>query len=406
MPDASSTAIGAWLRRRRARATAGRSLPRSCGGILARAGRGHRAVGRRAAARRAVSALSGPAGARGARPRPRSPSGRRPPWWPIRTVPPRRPSRRFGSAASRSWTSPPTSASTASATSAGTSRTTPPSSSTAPSTASPRRTATRSAAPTWSPLPAAIRPPRCSPSGRSASTSRTSVVDAKSGVSGAGRDATADHALRLRHRERPGLQGRGPPPRRRARAGAERHRRFTFVPHLVPVEQGLLASCYVTTEPSEAEVTDLYGDAYEDEPFIDLVDEPPGTDDVRETNRCRIHVKVVGERVIALAAIDNLWKGAAGQAVQDLNLMLASPRRRDWNERERRPPPSSARAGWSGRREREGARPARAARRLPGGRGGGWDQARAGSTWAWSSRRAGHRRPPPASRPTRGWGRR
>jgi len=97
------------------------------------------------------------------------------------------------------------------------------------------------------------------------------------------------------------------------------------VPHLVPVEQGLLASCYVTTDLSEGEVTDLYREAYEDEPFIDLVDEPPGTDDVRETNRCRIHVKVVGERVIALAAIDNLWKGAAGQAVQDLNLMLGLP---------------------------------------------------------------------------------
>ena len=51
----------------------------------------------------------------------------------------------------------------------------------------------------------------------------------------------------------------------------------------------------------------------------------PGTDDVRETNRCRIQVKAVGSRVIALAAIDNLWKGAAGQAVQDLNLMLGLP---------------------------------------------------------------------------------
>jgi N-acetyl-gamma-glutamyl-phosphate reductase len=93
----------------------------------------------------------------------------------------------------------------------------------------------------------------------------------------------------------------------------------------VPVEQGLLASCYVTTGLGEAEVTDLYREAYEDEPFIDLVDEPPGTDEVRETNRCRIHVRAVGERVIALAAIDNLWKGAAGQAVQDLNLMLGLP---------------------------------------------------------------------------------
>jgi N-acetyl-gamma-glutamyl-phosphate reductase len=81
----------------------------------------------------------------------------------------------------------------------------------------------------------------------------------------------------------------------------------------------------VSTGLGEQEVRDLYREAYEDEPFVDLVDEPPGTDDVRETNRCRIHVSVVGERVIALAAIDNLWKGAAGQAVQDLNLMLGLP---------------------------------------------------------------------------------
>ena len=46
---------------------------------------------------------------------------------------------------------------------------------------------------------------------------------------------------------------------------------------------------------------------------------------MRETNRCRIHVSVVGGRVVVLAAIDNLWKGAAGQAVQDLNLMLGLP---------------------------------------------------------------------------------
>jgi N-acetyl-gamma-glutamyl-phosphate reductase len=150
------------------------------------------------------------------------------------------------------------------------------------------------------------------------------VVDAKSGVSGAGRDATpTTHFVAVTenvqaykidgHRHAAELE--------QELNGAS----FTFVPHLVPVEQGLLASCYVTTGLGEAEVLDLYRDAYEDEPFIDLVDEPPGTDDVRETNRCRIHVKVVGERVIALAAIDNLWKGAAGQAVQDLNLMLGLP---------------------------------------------------------------------------------
>jgi N-acetyl-gamma-glutamyl-phosphate reductase len=151
------------------------------------------------------------------------------------------------------------------------------------------------------------------------------VVDAKSGVSGAGRDATqTTHFVSVTenvqaykvdgHRHAAELEQELP-------NGA----RFTFVPHLIPIEQGLLASCYAITDLDPDAVIDLYKAAYEDEPFVDLAGEPPGTDDVRETNRCRIHVRVVGGRVIALAAIDNLWKGAAGQAVQDLNLMLGLP---------------------------------------------------------------------------------
>src|SRR5215211_6153669 len=150
------------------------------------------------------------------------------------------------------------------------------------------------------------------------------VVDAKSGVSGAGREATqATHFVSVTEN----IQAYKVDGHRHA-AELEQELNgatFTFVPHLIPVEQGLLASCYVTTDLGEDEVLRLYREAYADEPFIDLVDEPPGTDDVRETNRCRIQVSVVGERVIALAAIDNLWKGAAGQAVQDLNLMLGLP---------------------------------------------------------------------------------
>jgi N-acetyl-gamma-glutamyl-phosphate reductase len=151
------------------------------------------------------------------------------------------------------------------------------------------------------------------------------VVDAKSGVSGAGREATqTTHFVSVAenveaykvegHRHSAELEQELP-------NGA----RFTFVPHLVPIEQGLLASCYATLEDSVGDVRELYRAAYEDEPFVELAGDPPGTDEVRETNRCRIHVTVVGDRVIVLAAIDNLWKGAAGQAVQDLNLMLGLP---------------------------------------------------------------------------------
>jgi N-acetyl-gamma-glutamyl-phosphate reductase len=150
------------------------------------------------------------------------------------------------------------------------------------------------------------------------------VVDAKSGVSGAGREATrTPHFVSVTENVQAyKVEGH----RHAAELEQELHgASFTFVPHLVPVEQGLLASCYVKADVGEDQVLDLYREAYAGEPFIDLVDEPPGTDDVRETNRCRIQVTVAGGRVIALAAIDNLWKGAAGQAVQDLNLMLGLP---------------------------------------------------------------------------------
>jgi N-acetyl-gamma-glutamyl-phosphate reductase len=154
------------------------------------------------------------------------------------------------------------------------------------------------------------------------------IVDAKSGVSGAGREPNAGtHFVSVdenvaaykveghRHRaeleqELPGL-------------------RVTFTPHLLPIDQGLLASCYVTPsrEVTGDEVRDLFRAAYEHEPFVELAGAPPGVRDVRETNLCRIHATVepATGRVLVFAAIDNLWKGAAGQAVQDLNLMLGLP---------------------------------------------------------------------------------
>jgi len=188
------------------------------------------------------------------------------------------------------------------------------------------------------------------------------VVDAKSGVSGAGREGgdrvkfvAADENLTPYgtggHRHTPeigeqlaGLGYAGP---------------FTFVPHLAPLDQGELVSCYITPTQSldRGELLDLYKEQYADEPFIELTDTPPGVRDVRETNMCRLHVTVEGgvdapsdgvprgapqpsrksgrssrsragegashpPRVLAFAAIDNLWKGAASQAIQCLNLML------------------------------------------------------------------------------------
>jgi N-acetyl-gamma-glutamyl-phosphate reductase len=97
------------------------------------------------------------------------------------------------------------------------------------------------------------------------------------------------------------------------------------VPHLAPLDQGLLASCYVDlTEATSAEaLASLYRERYDGERFVQVVDAPPGVRDVRDTNVCRIHVAQLGERKAGVfAAIDNLWKGAAGQAIQNVNLML------------------------------------------------------------------------------------
>jgi N-acetyl-gamma-glutamyl-phosphate reductase len=152
------------------------------------------------------------------------------------------------------------------------------------------------------------------------------VVDIKTGVSGAGREATDEtHFVSATDNVNP-YKTEG----HRHVAELEQELpgvRFAFVPHLLPIDQGLLASCYVTpTEPlSRDAARELFERAYADEPFVEVIEEPPHTRDVRFTNRATVYVTVAGDRVLAFCAIDNLWKGAAGQGVQDLNLMLGLP---------------------------------------------------------------------------------
>jgi N-acetyl-gamma-glutamyl-phosphate reductase len=158
------------------------------------------------------------------------------------------------------------------------------------------------------------------------------VIDAKSGVSGAGRAptdkthfVTVDENMNAygvpRHRHTPEIE------QELAALGAEL--RVTFTPHLVPLDQGELVSCYVTPtrDVDGDELEALYRGAYEDEPFVELASGPPGVRDVRETNFCRIsvHRDERTGRVIVFGVIDNLWKGAASQAVQNLNLMFGLP---------------------------------------------------------------------------------
>jgi N-acetyl-gamma-glutamyl-phosphate reductase len=161
------------------------------------------------------------------------------------------------------------------------------------------------------------------------------VVDAKSGVSGAGRAATEKtHFVSVdenitpyglpRHRHTPEIE------QELAALGAEL--RITFVPHLLPLDQGELVSCYVTLSGNghgdlAADVDALYAESYRDEPFVEVVASAPGVRDVRETNICRmsVHQDERTGRVVVFSVIDNLWKGAASQAVQNLNLMFGHP---------------------------------------------------------------------------------
>jgi N-acetyl-gamma-glutamyl-phosphate reductase len=157
------------------------------------------------------------------------------------------------------------------------------------------------------------------------------VIDAKSGASGAGRAATdKTHFVTVdenlipygvpRHRHTPEIE------QELAALGSKLL--VTFTPHLIPLDQGELVSCYVTLNAANGvDARAMYRDAYADEPFIELTDNPPGVRDVRETNICRIsvHRDERTGRVIVFSALDNLWKGAASQAVQNLNLMFDRP---------------------------------------------------------------------------------
>jgi len=151
------------------------------------------------------------------------------------------------------------------------------------------------------------------------------VIDAKTGVSGAGRAATATtHFVSVDENVTPyGIAGH----RHVTEIDQELHAlgapiKATFIPHLLPLDQGELVSCYCTLrEP--VDVPGLFARAYAREPFVELAERAPGVRDVRDTNICRVHARFDArtQKALVFAAIDNLWKGASSQAVQNLNLM-------------------------------------------------------------------------------------
>jgi len=161
----------------------------------------------------------------------------------------------------------------------------------------------------------------------------TLIASSASGVSGAGRQAKIDNLLSeasdsfkaygvAGHRHLPEIeQGLGD------MAGHDV--RLTFVPHLLPLIRGIHSTLFATLTGSAEGLQSLYESRYADEPFVDVLPAGvyPQTRTVKGANRCQIGVSVPQGRdtVVVMAAIDNLVKGASGQAIQNMNIMLGLP---------------------------------------------------------------------------------
>jgi N-acetyl-gamma-glutamyl-phosphate reductase len=160
------------------------------------------------------------------------------------------------------------------------------------------------------------------------------IVDAKSGVSGAGRtpktntlfvevaDNFSPYAIGRMHRHLPEME-------QVIGWWHDRPPNLIFSPHLLPVPRGILANIYVIglqTWP-ESEVRALYAAAYGDEQFVDVLPEGELVTlaHVVHTNNCVISLTFSGKALIITSALDNLVKGAAGQAVQNMNAVVGLP---------------------------------------------------------------------------------
>ena len=156
------------------------------------------------------------------------------------------------------------------------------------------------------------------------------LADAKSGVSGAGRKASVASLMAETGEsfKAYGIQGHRHLPEIRQTltgvCGSELG--LTFVPHLVPMIRGIEATLYAFLEKTQLDLQALFEDRYQGEYFVDVMPQGshPETRSVRGANLCRIavHRPQDGEVVVVSSVIDNLVKGAAGQAVQNMNLML------------------------------------------------------------------------------------
>lgn len=159
------------------------------------------------------------------------------------------------------------------------------------------------------------------------------IADAKSGVSGAGRQAVTGSLLceASENFKAYGVGGHRhlPEIRQGLEAVSGAPVGLTFVPHLTPMIRGIHATLYAQLQTGGDDLQTLFETRYRDEPFVDVLPAGahPETRSVRGANHCRIavHRPQQGNTVVVLSVIDNLVKGAAGQAVQNMNIMFGFP---------------------------------------------------------------------------------
>ncbi len=157
------------------------------------------------------------------------------------------------------------------------------------------------------------------------------VVDAKSGVSGAGRspglgahfsevnESVGAYAIGG-HRHLPELV------QELGILSANGKVDVTFVPHLIPMTRGILATCYFDLKGSLEELQDAYREFYSDQPFTRVVANTPTTKLASHSNLCLVNVASQGRKAVVTAALDNLMKGASGQGIECFNIAFGFDR--------------------------------------------------------------------------------
>ena len=163
--------------------------------------------------------------------------------------------------------------------------------------------------------------------------SNSIIADSKSGVTGAGREPSPKtHFCEVNENLMPykvNSHQHMPEINQELSKVSRKRIQITFVPYLLPLDRGILSTVYMTAKGriTEKALLKLYQEFYKGEPFVRIMKPGifPDLKSVSRTNFCDIGIKLDGNRIIVLSAIDNLLKGASGQAVQNMNIMYGFP---------------------------------------------------------------------------------